>query len=625
MASALRGGDAAVNGRGPPRRAVESVGVIATPTLQLAPRRRELDFQLFDVLDVEKLLALPHFAEHDGATLRAILDTAYELAAEYYAPSAAELDAFPFELRDGEVATPPSLKRAVGAYVDAGFMGTSFIAEHGGLQLPWALASAAGIVFTASNGSANAYAFLTVGAAHLLAAFGSDEQRERWMRPMIEGRFFGTMALTEPQAGSALSEVQTRAVPAGDGTYRLTGSKMWISAAEHDLSENIVNLVLAKLPDAPAGVKGISLFIVPKYLLDEAGNPARRNDVMVTGLNHKLGQRGVINTVLTFGEHGDCVGYLVGKPHDGMREMFHMMNEARIAVGAGAAALSLAAFEFSLQYAKDRPQGRLPSNKDPLSPPVPIVEHPDVRRMLLAQKAIAEGSLALVLYCAHLVDVVTATQDDAQRREASLLLDVLTPVAKTWPSERGIESTSLAIQVLGGYGYSPEYPVERHFRDQRLNPIHEGTTGIQGLDLLGRKVRLDGGAGLELLLTSIVTDVEAARGIPGLEEEVDGLGAIAELLPRVTSTLLAAQSELGPDRALAEATAYLDAFGTIVVAWRWLVQARLAAAAPQDDFYSGKLAACRYFYRYELPKTTLALERLAHLDDLIFRVEPSML
>ncbi|MDQ2858869.1 MAG: acyl-CoA dehydrogenase [Candidatus Eremiobacteraeota bacterium] len=599
--------------------------MIATPTLQIAPRRRELDFQLFDVLDVEKLLVLPHFAEHDGATLRAILDTAYELAGDYYAPCAAELDAFPFELRDGEVATPQSLKRAVGAYVDAGFMGTSFLVEHGGLQLPWTLASAAGIVFNAANGSANAYAFLTVGAAHLLAAFGSDEQRERWMRPMIEGRFFGTMALSEPQAGSALSEVQTRAVPAGDGTYRLTGSKMWISAAEHDLSENIVNLVLAKLPDAPPGVKGISLFIVPKYLLDEAGNPGRRNDVMVTGLNHKLGQRGVINTVLTFGERGDCVGYLVGKPHDGMREMFHMMNEARIAVGAGAAALSLAAFEFSLQYAKDRPQGRLPSNKDPLSPPVPIVEHPDVRRMLLAQKATAEGSLALVLYCAHLVDVATATQDDAQRREASLLLDVLTPVAKTWPSERGIESTSLAIQVLGGYGYSPEYPVERHFRDQRLNPIHEGTTGIQGLDLLGRKVRMDAGAGLELLLKSIATDVEAARGIPGLEEEVDGLGAVAELLPRVTAALLAAQIDLGPDRALAEATAYLDAFGTIVVAWRWLVQARLAAAVPQDDFYAGKLAACRYFYRYELPKTKLALERLARLDDLIFRVEPSML
>jgi butyryl-CoA dehydrogenase len=433
------------------------------------------------------------------------------------------------------------------------------------------------------------------------------------------------MALSEAQAGSALAEVQTKAVPAGDGTYRLTGNKMWISAAEHDLSENIVNLVLAKLPDAPPGVKGISLFIVPKYLLDERGDPAQRNDVVVTGLNHKLGQRGVVNTVLTFGETGECVGYLVGKPHDGMRQMFHMMNEARIAVGAGAASLSLAAYEYSLQYAKDRPQGRLPSDKNPLSPQVAIVEHPDVRRMLLQQKAIAEGGLALVLYCAHLVDVAAASTDETERRDAELLVDVLTPVAKTWPSEHGIESTSLAIQVLGGYGYSPEYPVERHFRDQRLNPIHEGTTGIQGLDLLGRKVRMADGAGLKLLLAAIAAELDASRAIPELAEEVGRLSEASQLLAEVTRALLQAQIDLGPDRALAEATAYLDAFGTIVVAWRWLVMARRAAGEPADDFYAGKLAACRYFYRYDLRGAMATLEHLKTLDDTIFRVTAAML
>jgi butyryl-CoA dehydrogenase len=597
--------------------------MLATAASGVAPRRRDLDFQLFDVLDVEALLRLPHFAEHDRATLAGVLDAAYEVAGDFFAPSAAELDAYPFRLENGEVATPSSLKAAVRAYVDAGFMGATFPAEHGGLQLPATLSSAAAIVFTAANGSANAYAFLTIGAAHLLAAFGDDEQRERWMKPMVEGRYFGTMALSEPQAGSSLGDITTRAVPAGDGTYRLHGSKMWISAAEHDLSENIVNLVLAKLPDAPPGVKGISLFIVPKFLVEAGGARGRRNGVHVTGLNHKLGQRGVVNTVLTFGD--DCVGYLVGAPHDGMRQMFHMMNEARIAVGAGAVALSLAAYEFSLGYAKERPQGRRLTDKDPLAPPVAIVEHADVRRMLLKQKAIAEGGLGLVLYCSRLVDTATAAQDARERDDANRLLDVLTPVAKTWPSEHGIESTSLAIQILGGYGYSPEYPVERHFRDQRLNPIHEGTTGIQGLDLLGRKLRINGGAGLRVFLEAIERDLVAAREGEALPDETAALTAACEVLARVTRTLLEAQTTLGAERALAESTAFLDAFGTIAVAWRWLAQARVAAAAPPDDFYAGKLAACRYFFRYELAPAVETLQRLAALDDLIFTVRAEML
>jgi alkylation response protein AidB-like acyl-CoA dehydrogenase len=599
--------------------------MLATPSTRVAPRRRELDFQLFDVLDVAALLRLPYFADHDRATLAGILDTAYDIATETFAPFAAELDAFPFRLVDGEVATPASLKRAVGAYVEAGFMGATFSDADGGLQLPATISSAAGIVFNAANGSANAYAFLTIGAAHLLAAFGDDEQRARWMEPMIAGRYFGTMALSEPQAGSSLGDITTLATPAGDGTYRLTGSKMWISAAEHDLSQNIVNLVLAKLPDAPPGVKGISLFIVPKFLIDERGSATKRNDVTVTGLNHKLGQRGVVNTVLTLGERGECVGYLVGAPHDGMRQMFHMMNEARIAVGAGAAALNLAAYEYSLQYAKDRPQGRRLTDKNPLSPPVPIVEHPDVRRMLLAQKAIAEGGLALILFCSYLVDVATASEDQAERDNANLLVDVLTPIAKTWPSERGIDSTSLAIQILGGYGYTPDYPVERYWRDQRLNPIHEGTTGIQGLDLLGRKVRMHGGAGFTLFLDAIARDVEAARGVAALAEDCATLAAASDRLAQVTRTLLEAQVELGPERALSESTAYLDAFGTIAVAWRWLVQARVAAAAPPDDFAAGKLAACRYFTRYEVSRAIATLDRLAALDDLIFTVRPEML
>ena len=599
--------------------------MLATASTQLSPRRRDLDFQLYEVLHFENILRLPRFAEHDRATADSILDTAYDIAGDYFAPLAAELDAFPYSLEDGEVATPARLKAALAAMIEAGFLAASFSEEDGGLQLPSTLTTAVGLVFSAANGSAFGYGWLTVGAAHLLAAFGSDEQRERWMKPMIEGRYFGTMALSEPQAGSSLGDVTTKAEPAPDGSYRLTGTKMWISAAEHDLSENIVNLVLAKIPGGPPGVKGISLFIVPKFTLDEKGERARRNDAVVTGLNHKLGQRGVVNTVLTLGERGECVGYLVGAPHDGMRQMFHMMNEARVAVGAGAVALNIAAYEYSLQYAKDRPQGRSLGDKNPLAPQVPIVAHADVRAMLLRQKAIAEGGLGLVMYCAALVDEAAADEGASEREDAELLLDVLTPVAKTWPSEHGIESTSLAIQVLGGYGYSPEYPVERYFRDQRLNPIHEGTTGIQGLDLLGRKLRLKGGAGLHLLLARIESELEGARGVPALAEEAARLAGARDTLVRVTKVLLDAQLKLGPERALAESTAYLDAFGTIVVAWRWLAQARAAAAAPPDDFYAGKLAACRYFYRYILTDAEAVLNRLELLDDLVFSVAPAML
>lgn len=591
---------------------------------QLAPRRAEIDFQLYDVLDVDRLLALPQFEEHDRATLDSILDTAYDIAGDYYAPTASALDAFEYKLEGNAVATPPYLKAATDAFVEAGFMGMGFASKDGGLQLPATFANAASLVFSASNGSANGYTFLTIGAAHLLAEFANDEQRETWMKPMVEGRFFGTMALSEPQAGSSLADVATKAWPAGDGSYRLSGNKMWISGAEHDLSENIVNLVLAKLPDAPPGVKGISLFIVPKFLVNEDGSIGKRNGVNVTGINHKLGQRGIINTVLTLGDSGECVGYLVGKAHDGMREMFHMMNEARIGIGAWAASSSIAAYEYSLEYAKDRPQGRLASNKDPLAPPVPIVEHADVRRMLLRQKVLAEGSLALVLFCAKLFDLAHASTDDAERKESSLLLDLLTPIAKTWPSERGVESTSLAIQILGGYGYSPEYPVERHFRDQRLNPIHEGTTGIQGLDLLGRKVRLQDGELFSTFLRVVRADLDK-NASPAFANEEKRLREALAQLERVTKTLLDAQVTLGPDRALAEATDYLDAFGTLVVAWRWLVMGRIAEAKGGDDFHAGKVVAARYMFRYDVPEAQAKLDRVAQLDDTIFNATAAML
>jgi butyryl-CoA dehydrogenase len=417
------------------------------------------------------------------------------------------------------------------------------------------------------------------------------------------------MCLSEPQAGSSLSDIATRAVldDAADALgprYRLTGSKMWISGGEHEITENIVHLVLAKVvqPDGRliAGTRGISLFVVPKMLVDAQGRlTGERNDVALAGLNHKCGWRGTTNALLSFGERGGAVGYLVGREGEGLRCMFHMMNEARIGIGLCAAMLAMAGYEASLAYAKQRTQGRpvSGSGKDALQAPVAIIEHADVKRMLLAQKAVAEGALALLLYCARIVDE-QHTADDAPAREAALLLEVLTPVAKSWPSENGLESNSLAIQVLGGYGYTRDFPVEQYWRDQRLNMIHEGTHGIQALDLLGRKVTMDGGVGLKLLAARIDATVQRAGQTEGWALQANALAAALQALGAATK---AAWATGVAEEALANATPYLQAFGHVVVAWIWLDVA-LVTRGDDSDAAHGRRAAAQYFFAYELPK-----------------------
>ncbi|MFZ4652141.1 MAG: acyl-CoA dehydrogenase, partial [Rubrivivax sp.] len=478
---------------------------------------------------------------------------------------------------------------------------------------------------------------LTTGNANLLMAHGTALQKQVFALNEFSGRWAGTMCLSEPQAGSSLSDILTRAEPDGPGhdddplgpRYRLRGNKMWISAGEHDLTENIVHLVLAKIPDADGrlvpGTRGISLFIVPKRMVDAQGQlTGERNDVALAGLNHKCGWRGTTNTLLNFGEGrfrprqgagpgldgegSGAVGYLVGRPGDGLRCMFHMMNEARIGVGMAATMLGMAGYEASLAYARQRPQGRGagPGGKDASRPQVPIIEHADVRRMLLAQKAYAEGALALELYCARLVDE-SHTAEEAAAREASVLLEVLTPIAKSWPSEWCLEANSLAIQVHGGYGYTRDFPVEQYWRDNRLNMIHEGTHGIQALDLLGRKVVMDGGAGLALLASRIRHTAQRSAAEPELAAFGEGL---AQALERLLESTRAAWSTGDPQEALANATPYLQAFGHVVLAWIWLdvglvAQQRLREAAPGSASAaraSGHLAALRYFHAYELPK-----------------------
>jgi alkylation response protein AidB-like acyl-CoA dehydrogenase len=457
---------------------------------------------------------------------------------------------------------------------------------------------------------------------------GTEAQKAVFARNEFGGRFTGTMCLSEPQAGSSLSDITTRAVPDGADfesdplgpRYRLKGNKMWISAGENELGENIIHLVLAKIPGADGklipGTRGISLFIVPKKMVGTEGQlTGERNDVALAGLNHKLGWRGTTNTLLNFGEGkypvrggAGAIGYLVGKPHEGLRCMFHMMNEARIGIGMAATALGLAGYYASLDYAKDRPQGRPvgPAGKDPAQPQVRIIEHADVKRMLLAQKAYGEGALALMLHCARLVDEQhTGTPEDAD--EARLLLEVLTPIAKSWPSEFCLEANSLAIQVHGGYGYTRDFPVEQYWRDQRLNMIHEGTHGIQAADLLGRKVVMEGGRGLQLVARRINRTIEAAMQRPDLAEHAN---ALAKALQRVGAATKAAWATNDPSAALANAVPYMQAFGHTVIAWIWLdvVLTVPADASQRSAAQTGRLHAARYFFHYELPKVAAWLE-----------------
>jgi butyryl-CoA dehydrogenase len=599
------------------------------PAHSLLLSRADLDFLLYDWLGVESLTAHKRFADHSRETFDAVLDVCAEIAEERFAPHNKINDTSEPRFVDGRVEMNAEVKPALDAVATTGLLAATADTDVGGLQLPQVVQTACVSWFAAANIATWAYDFLTIGNANLLLAHGSPEQIDRYVRPMLDGRFHGTMCLSEPQAGSSLADIATRAEPRPDGTYRLFGNKMWISAGDHELGENIVHLVLAKIPGAPVGVKGISLFIVPKYLVADDGSLGDRNDVALAGLNHKMGYRGTTNTLLNFGEgahapggEAGAVGYLVGAPHHGLAYMFHMMNEARIGVGAGATALGYTGYLKSLAYARTRTQGRPPSAKDPATPQVPLTAHADIRRMLLAQKSYVEGALGLILFCSKLLDQQRTTDDPEEQARIGLLLDVLTPIAKSWPSQWCLQANDLAIQVHGGYGYTREYDVEQHYRDNRLNPIHEGTHGIQGIDLLGRKTAMAGGAGLaelESLLRATVEKASAAGGEAAeLATDLDAaLGRMVEVTRRI-------HAEPDPDVQLANASLYLEAAGHITVAWVWLEQ-HLATADREDALALGKRQAARYFYRYELPRTAPQLDLLARLDRTTLELDPTWL
>jgi butyryl-CoA dehydrogenase len=593
--------------------------------------RPTVDFLLNDWLHVENLSERDRFADHSRETFDAVLDTCERIAREKYAPFNRLVDTQEPHFDGERVILPQATHDAQKAYAASGMLSAAQDYEVGGMQLPYTVEAAANAFFAMASVSMGS-GMLTTGNANLLMVHGTEAQKNVFALNEFSGRFSGTMCLSEPQAGSSLSDVMTRAVPDGADfesdplgpRYRLTGNKMWISAGEHELTENIIHLVLAKIPDENGklvpGTRGISLFIVPKKMVNAAGElTGERNDVALAGLNHKCGWRGTTNTLLNFGEgkypvkgEAGAVGYLVGQAGKGLHCMFHMMNEARIGVGLAATMLGMAGYHASLVYAKNRPQGRPmgPSGKDPAQPPVRIIEHADVKRMLLAQKSYCEGALALELYCARLVDEQhTGASDTAD--DARLLLEVLTPIAKSWPSEWCLEANSLAIQIHGGYGYTRDFPVEQYWRDNRLNMIHEGTHGIQAMDLLGRKVLMEGGKGLQLLAGRINGTIERAIQVPELAAHANALG---QALAQVGAATKAAWATGEPTDALANAVPYLQAFGHTVLAWVWLDVALAAHAAQASSARTGRMAAMRFFFHYELPKIGAWLQVVSQRD-----------
>ncbi|ADM08647.1 putative acyl-CoA dehydrogenase [Parvularcula bermudensis HTCC2503] len=584
--------------------------------------RQDLTFQLFDVAKLDHLLAHPRFDALDRSAIEGFLDAADHIA-ETAEPLAARLDETPPTYRDGKVDMLPEAQSAFDALREAGLIGGPLPETYGGLGLPETVHQALAFVLSAANIGLTAHGMLTLGAARLIESFGTTAQKEKYLPPLAEGRFTGTMCLSEPHAGSSLADITTKAIPQEDGSYKIIGRKMWISGGDHELSENIIHLLLAKIPGGPEGIKGISLFIVPKKRVDDEGGVGERNDVALAGLNHKMGYKGITNCALNFGENEACIGELVGEPHNGLRYMFQMMNEARVAVGLGAAALGQSGYQASLAYAKERPQGRHPDEKTPGSGQIPIIEHADIRRLLLAQKAAVEPALALGLFCAILLDRIELGEETAETD--ALLLDFLTPIAKSWPSEFCLEANKHAIQVLGGAGYTKDYPVERLYRDNRLNPIHEGTHGIQGQDLLGRKVTIKGGAAAQAFVAAVTADLKRPTDDKDIAAFQESLKQALDRFGQTTMAILGKTQEVGVRRMLSNATLYLDFTGHLVMAWMWL---RICLAAEEvrrnegdSDFLKGKVQAARYFFNRELPRTKGWAETLSSLEDSAFAMQ----
>ena len=585
--------------------------------------KRNLQFLLYEVFDTERLTKYEYFKDHAPETFDMVLDSAEQIATTMLKPLLTEMDRKEPQLVDGKIRIHEGMFPILKKFGEDGWINAGFDYEDGGQQIPSTVLNLAAFIFQAANYSSSVFPFLTSGAANLLRSFGSQELRDAFTPKMYAGEWQGTMALTEPDAGSSLSDITTSAeLTDNAGVYRIKGQKIYISAGDHDGCENVIHLMLAKIKGGPTGAKGISLFAVPQKRISNLED----NDVITAGVYHKMGYKGAPIAHLMVGSNDNTLGYLVGEPHKGLSYMFQMMNEARIGVGMNAAAIGTAAFYASLEYAKERPQGRVISDKDHSKPQVQIIRHADVKRMLLFQKAVVEGSLSLLTQCAIYTDLAHVTEGE-ERENYHLLLDLLTPIAKTYPSEMCCLTTSAAVQILGGAGYTTDFPVEQFYREARIHPIHEGTTGIHGLDLLGRKIILKNGKSLMLLVAEIMKTIEEANQHETLKPYAATLTKYLGKTDAVTKHLL---SLAGKDLEifLSDATLYLELFGILTIAWQWLVQAIKAEAALQAgamgddaDFYQGKIHTLRYFYEYELVKIDSLMKRLLSEDNVTVEMQ----
>ncbi len=571
-----------------------------------------LKFLLFETHQTEKLLEKERFKDYDKTSIDIFIDSIKTFSDVSLYPFLKEMDEKPSYFKDGRIYVHPQFENILKNAGEMGLVGANNNIEDGGLQLPATIFHTAYFIMEAANNHVPGYLGLTSGSANLILTFGSEHLKETYVPKMLDLTWGGTMCLTEPQAGSSLSDIMTTATPTKEDHYLIKGQKIFISAGDHQFSSNFVHLVLARIKGAPSGTKGVSLFVVPKNRPSKNGE-FEFNQAMIAGEFEKMGQKGYCTTHIVFGDNDDCRGWLLGEANKGLSYMFQLMNEARIATGRMGAAIATAAYFNSLKYANERPQGRKLNNsgqKNVNEEQTLIINHPDIKRMLLNQKAIVEGSLSLVLQTAKYVDLEMTSSSPDEKEKYHLLLELLTPITKTYPAEEGIKSTSDAIQILGGYGFCSDFMAQQYYRDIRIIAIYEGTTGIQSLDLLGRKITMKNGKALELLAAEIKQAIETANAYRDLKPYAATLLENLGLAQKVIGTLMPHAVKGNYERFLADATIFMDFFSTIVIGWQWLKISTAAAKVIASnsgnqplEFYKSKIHTMKFFYTYHLVKT----------------------
>ena len=570
-----------------------------------------LKYLLYDVHELEELLKRERFVDHDKESLDMFLDSSKDFADRELFPYLKEMDENPAFHKDGQVYVHKQVETMMKKGGELGFISSSFDYEVGGLQIPLMASTASSYILDAANNHLPGYAGLTQGAAELIIHFAKKDLLDKYVPDMLAGNWGGTMCLTEPQAGSSLSDIVTKATPHENGYYNISGQKIFISAGDNQYLDNIVHLVLARIEGAPKGTRGISLFIVPKNRKLDDGS-LEPNDVTSVADFQKMGQKGYCTTHLGFGDKDDCRGWLVGEENNGLSCMFVMMNAARIGVGRAASAIASAAYYASLQYANERPQGRKLSSdgkKNVEESQSLIIEHPDVRRMLLLQKAVVEGSMSLVLLAAKYYDLENTAQSKEEKIKYNTLLEMIIPVVKTYPSDAGAYSVNNGLQVLGGYGFCSDFILQQYYRDIRISAIYEGTTGIQSQDLLGRKITMNNGEGLKLLLEEIIETITKASNYPELKEYCDSLSEKIKLSEKILQSLMPYALKGDFEKYLADASIFMEFFSLVIVGWNWLEIAANSQQALKDEnkkysdiFYKSKIETMKYFFEYEMPK-----------------------